>query len=213
MGGSMAMETVRAALLHPRPLRRGRRDESVDDADAALIRRIAAADRTAMHLLFLRHHLAVYRFALQRLQDKALAEDVTGAIFLDVWRHASRFQGRSTVQAWILAIARHKTFTSARPKSRVRFDGEAAAVPAGSADAPAALSPAEDRIAVLRACMTRLSAEHREVIDLVYYQEQSMESVATILGIPRGAAKTRVFHARKRLADELKKSGVDWIIV
>lgn len=61
--------------------------------------------------------------------------------------------------------------------------------------------------------MARLSAQHREVIDLVYYQEQSMESVATILGIPRSTVKTRVFYARKRLADELKKSGVDWIAI
>jgi DNA-directed RNA polymerase specialized sigma24 family protein len=40
-----------------------------------------------------------------------------------------------------------------------------------------------------------------------------MESVATILGIPCSTAKTRVFTARKRLADELKKSGVDWIAI
>jgi RNA polymerase sigma-70 factor (ECF subfamily) len=51
------------------------------------------------------------------------------------------------------------------------------------------------------------------MIDLVYYQEQSMESVATILGIPSNTAKTRMFHARKRLADELKKSGVDWVAI
>ena len=76
-----------------------------------------------------------------------------------------------------------------------------------SADDPDAPLQARDRSIVLRKCMTRLSAEHREVIDLVYYQEQSMESVATILGIPRNTAKTRVFYARKRLADELTKSG------
>jgi RNA polymerase sigma-70 factor (ECF subfamily) len=198
------METIRAAGPHPRPIRRGCRDESVDDADAALMRRIATADRSAMHILFSRHHLAVYRFVMQRLQDKALAEDVTTAVFLDVWRHASRFQGRSTVLTWILAIARQKTLTAARPKRRARFD---------VAGDPAAPLQAEDRNTVLRNCMTRLSAEHREVIDLVYYQEQSMESIATILGIARSTAKTRMFSARKRLADELKKSGVDWIII
>jgi RNA polymerase sigma-70 factor (ECF subfamily) len=205
------METVQAAGSHPRPVRRGCRDDSVDAADAALMRRIVAADQNAMRILFSRHHLAVYRLVLQRLQDKALAEEITGEVFLDVWRHASGFQGRSTVLTWILAIARHKTFT-ARPKPRTPFDGDGAAA-ATSADAPDTPLQTQDRNTVLRTCMARLSAEHREVIDLVYYQEQSMESVATILGIPRSTAKTRVFHARKRLADELKKSGVDWIVI
>jgi RNA polymerase sigma-70 factor (ECF subfamily) len=207
------METVRAAGSHPRPVQRGCRDESVDDADTALVRRVAAADRSAMHILFSRHHLAVYRFVLLRLQDKALAEDVTSEVFLDVWRHASRFQGRSTVLTWILAMARHKAFTAARPKPRARLDGDVAAAAVETADDPAAPLQVEDRNTVLRKCMKRLSAEHRELIDLVYYQEQSMESVATILGIPRNTAKARVFYARRRLADELKKSGVDWIII
>jgi RNA polymerase sigma-70 factor, ECF subfamily len=176
------------------------------------MRRVAAADRNAMHILFSNHHVAVYRFVLLRLQDKALAEDVTSEVFLDVWRHACRFEGRSTVLTWILAIARHKTFAARSNPRRVQFDGDMAA-DQDTADDPDAPLQARDRSVVLRKCMTRLSAEHREVIDLVYYQEQSMESVATILGIPLSTAKTRVFYARKRLADELKKSGVDWIVI
>jgi RNA polymerase sigma-70 factor, ECF subfamily len=199
------METLHAARSRPRPIRP---DVGVDDADAALIRRVASADRNAMRILFSRHHLAVYRYAMQRLRDKALAEDVTSEVFLDVWRSAARFQGRSAVLTWMLAIARHKTF-AARPKS-IRFDADIVGA-AERAEDPEVPLQVQDRQTVLRKCLTRLSAEHREVIDLVYYQEQSMESVATILGIPRGTAKTRVFYARKRLADELKKSGVDWI--
>jgi RNA polymerase sigma-70 factor, ECF subfamily len=202
------MEMSSAASSHPRPVRRGGRNAGTEDA--VLMRRVAAADRTAMQILFSKHHVAVYRFVLQRLQDKALAEDVTSEVFLDVWRDAGRFEGRSTVLTWILAIARRKTFAARSNPRRVQFDGDAGQ---DSADDPEAPLQARDRGTVLRKCMTRLSAEHREVIDLVYYQEQSMESVATILGIPCNIAKTRVFHARKRLADELKKSGVDWIVV
>jgi RNA polymerase sigma-70 factor, ECF subfamily len=188
------METFQADWPHPTPIRSS---HTADNADAVLMWRVAAADKNALHILFSRYHLAVYRFVLQRLQDRALAEDVTAAVFLEVWRHASRFEGRTTVLTWILSIARHKTF-AARPKIRVRSDATE------GPDAP----PARDRNAVLRQCLTTLPVEHREVIDLVYYQEQSMASVATILGIPPDDAKTRVFDARKRLADELKKSGI-----
>jgi RNA polymerase sigma-70 factor, ECF subfamily len=202
----MAMD--RAAGSHPRPAGCDQ-DGSAEDTDTVLMRRVAIADRAAMHTLFARHHLAVYRFVLQRLQDKAQAEDVTSEVFLEVWRHAGRFEGRSAVLTWILAIARYKIF-AARPHASVRVDGDVASGLENPNDPEAPLQT-RDRNVVLRKCITRLSAEHREVIDLVYYQEQSMESVATILGIPRSTAKTRVFYARKRLADELKKSGVDWI--
>jgi RNA polymerase sigma-70 factor, ECF subfamily len=212
------METLWPAGSLPRPVRRGRRDESVDAADAALMERVAAADRSAMHILFSRHHLAVYRFVLQLVQDKARAEEVTGEVFLDVWRQAPQLRGRSTVLTWILSIARNKTLPhraksgpstsgpskSGPPHSRL-FDGAAAAGErAGCPDAP----PPRDRNAALRTCVTKLPPEHREVIDLVYYQEQSMESVAAILGISRSTARTRVFDARQLLADELKKSSV-----
>jgi RNA polymerase sigma-70 factor (ECF subfamily) len=187
----------------------------VEEADAVLMQRIATANRGAMHLLFSRHHLAVYRFVLRRIQDRTLAEDVTSEVFLDVWRHAGRFDGRSAVLTWILAIARRKTF-AAMPQRRPLAPSLTAEGRDGrgvGADGQAAPSQSRDHHTALRKCMNKLSAEHREVIDLVYYQEQSMESVATILGIPRFAAKSRVFRARKRLAAELKKSGVEWVAI
>jgi RNA polymerase sigma-70 factor, ECF subfamily len=52
--------------------------------------------------------------------------------------------------------------------------------------------------------LTRLSLEHREIIDLVYYHEKSVEECATILGIPAATVKTRMFYARKKLAELVK---------
>jgi len=204
------MDMFWAARSHPKPVRRSGRNASVEDA--VLIRRVATADRTAMQTLFSRHHIAVYRFVLQRLRDKALAEDVTGEVFLEVWRHAGQFEGRSTVVTWILAIARRKILAARINPRGVHSDSDMAA-DHDRADDPEAPLQARDRSTVLRRCITRLSAEHREMIDLVYYQEQSMESVATILGIPRNTATTRMFSARKRLADELKKSGAEWVAI
>jgi len=172
--------------------------------------RIAAGDEAAMHGLFSRHNIAVYRFLLQQLRDKALAEEVTSEVFLDVWRHPRGFEGRSTVLTWILANARRRALSARSSRRGPGFDR---ADDPDSADDPDAPLQAADHSAVLRRCITRLSAEHREVIDLVYYQEQSMDSVATILGISPNTARTRVFSARQRLADKLKKSGVDWLAI
>src|SRR5260370_10417130 len=204
------MDMFWAARSHPKPVRRSGRNTSVEDA--VLVRRVAAADRPAMQTLFSRHHIAVYRFVLQRLRDKALAEDVTSEVFLEVWRHAGQFEGGSTVLTWILAIARRKILAARINPRGVQSDSDMAAEQ-DRADDPDAPLQARDRGTVLRRCITRLSAEYREMIDLVYYQEQSMEAVATILGIPHNTARTRMFSARQRLADELKNSRAEGVVV
>jgi RNA polymerase sigma-70 factor (ECF subfamily) len=163
-----------------------------------------------MQTLFSRHQVAVYRFVLQHLRDRTPAEDVTGEVFLEVWRHAGEFEGRSTALTWMLAIARRKILAARINPRGVQSDSDIAG-DQDRADDPDAPLQARDRGTVLRRCITRLPAKHREMIDLVYYQAQSMDQVATILGIPQDTAKTRMLCARKWLADELKKSGVEWV--
>src|SRR5437660_766686 len=63
--------------------------------------------------------------------------------------------------------------------------------------------------AILRACVAKLSPAHREIINLVYYDEKSVEEVGAIIGIPQSTVKTRMFYARKQLADLLRGAGVD----
>jgi RNA polymerase sigma-70 factor (ECF subfamily) len=67
----------------------------------------------------------------------------------------------------------------------------------------------KDTSEALRKCLTSLSAEHREIVDLVYYHEKSVEEVAEIVGIPENTVKTRLFYARRKLADLLKAAGVE----
>ena len=67
----------------------------------------------------------------------------------------------------------------------------------------------KDKSALIRKCLTGLSAEHREIIDLVYYHEKSVEEVAEIVGIPENTVKTRMFYARKKLAELLKAAGIE----
>ncbi len=59
----------------------------------------------------------------------------------------------------------------------------------------------------LRECLDQLSPEHREIIDLVYYHDQSIDEVADIIQVPRNTVKTRMFYARKRLATMLTEYG------
>jgi RNA polymerase sigma-70 factor (ECF subfamily) len=86
---------------------------------------------------------------------------------------------------------------------------EAAAALADTADDPEVAIQKKDKSEILRKCLTALSPEHREIIDLVYYHERTVEDVAQIVGIPENTVKTRMFYARKKLAELLRAAGVE----
>ena len=67
----------------------------------------------------------------------------------------------------------------------------------------------KEKGSALRQCLAKLTADHREIIDLVYYHEKSVEEVAEIVGIPEATVKTRMFYARKKLSELLKEQGLD----
>src|SRR3984893_5808551 len=178
-------------------------------SDEALNGRIASGERLAMQVLFTRHHLRVYRFVLRLVKNQTLAEDLISEVFLDVWRQAGRFEGRSAASTWLLAIARFKALSLLRRRSDQELDEDAAAAVEDPGDDPEVSMQKKDKGAVLRQCLKALSPEHRGIVDLVYYHEQSVEDVAKIVGIPENTVKTRLFYARKRLSELLKAAGVD----
>jgi RNA polymerase sigma-70 factor (ECF subfamily) len=178
-------------------------------SDEVLIGRIASGDRLAMQVLFARHHVRVYRFVLRLVRDQSSAEDLISEVFLDVWRQAGRFEGRSAVSTWLLAIARFKALSALRRKPDEVLDEEAAAAIEDPGDDPEAVLAKKDKSAIIRKCLEGLSVEHREIIDLVYYHEKSVEEVAEIVGIPANTVKTRMFYARRKLAELLKAAGME----
>jgi RNA polymerase sigma-70 factor (ECF subfamily) len=178
-------------------------------SDEALISRIAAGDRLAMQVLFARHHVRVYRFVLRLVSNPTLAEDLISEVFLDVWRQAGKFEARSAASTWLLAIARFKALSALRRKPEEELDDEAAGAIEDPADDPEVSVQKKDKGEILRKCLTALSPDHREIIDLVYYHEKSVEEVAVIVGIPEATVKTRMFYARKKMSELLKAAGVD----
>ena len=178
-------------------------------SDEVLIARIAGGDRLAMQVLYARHHVRVYRFVLRIVRNDSTAEDLISEVFLDVWRQAARFEGRSAVTTWLLAIARFKALSALRRRPEDELDEETAGAIEDPSDNPERSLEKKDKSAALRKCLTALSPEHREIIDLVYYHEKSVEEVAEIVGIPENTVKTRMFYARKKLAEELKAAGID----
>jgi RNA polymerase sigma-70 factor (ECF subfamily) len=184
-------------------------DQSVSDRE--LLGRIANGSRPAMEALYRRHHVGMFRFVLRITHNESVAEDVIGEAFLDVWRQADRFEGRSAVSTWLFSIARFKALSALRqhlnPRRTEEIDEETHQAP----DDPTSILEQTQRNGIIRNCLNKLSASHREVLDLVYYHHKSCAETAEILGIPNNTVKGHLFRARRRLAELLKLSGIDGV--
>ena len=179
-----------------------------DTSDETLVAQIAQRDKHALQLLYSRHHVRIYRFALRFLNDEAAAEDTVSEVFIDVWRQAERFEGRSQVTTWLLAIARNKALSLLRRRSSEELDDEVAEFIEDPSDNPEAAMLKSQRASVLQDCLTQLSPAHREIVDLVYYHEKSVEEVTEIISVPANTVKTRMFYARKRIGELMAAKGI-----
>ena len=179
-----------------------------DTSDESLVALVAQGDKQALQVLFCRHNVRVYRFVLRFLNDEAAAEDMVSEVFFDVWRQADRFEGRSQVSTWLMAIARNKALSVLRRRSTEELDEEVAEFIEDPSDSPEIAMQKKQQASVLRECLTQLSAAHREIVDLVYYHEKTVEEVADIIGVPTNTVKTRMFYARKRIGELMTAKGL-----
>jgi RNA polymerase sigma-70 factor, ECF subfamily len=185
MGGVAALPAQAAALEN--------------SSDEMLMRRIARGDQLAMRTLFGRHRVPLYRWLLRLVGDEASAEDLLSDVFLDVWRQAAAFEARSSVSTWLLAIARYKALSACRRRTDAELDETVAS--ADTADDPEVVLQKKTQAELLRRSLACLSPEHGEVIDLVYFHGKSVKEVAEIVRVTEATVTTRMFYARKKLAD------------
>ena len=154
-----------------------------------------------MRALFARYRVALYRWLLRFVDDGALAEDLLSEVFLDVWRHAASFEARSSVSTWLLAIARYKALSARRRRTDAELDEATVSTVPDIADDPEVTLQKKNRAEALRQSLLLLSPDHREVIDLAYYHGKSIKEIAEIVSISEATVKTRMFYARRKLAE------------
>jgi RNA polymerase sigma-70 factor (ECF subfamily) len=184
-------------------------------SDKALVQLMVDEDKRALKLLYMRHHDRVRRFVMSLTGNESTAEEVVNEVFLEVWRHAGQFEGRSQVSTWLMAIARFKTISEYRRRSEAQLDERSAAVIEDPSDTPAVSMDKRERSDILQKCLARLTPLHREVINLIYYQGKKVEEVAQFTGAPINTIKTRMHHARNRMGELLAEAGVDraWVVI
>lgn len=160
----------------------------------------------------------LYRVARRYTRDTPRAEDLVQETVLKALAHWDSFRPGSNARAWLLTILRN-TFVSAYRKARreavplepealdrVSTRPEAAADPSGEFFARIT----DERIL---GAVEALPEDFREVVVLSDIEGMSYAEIATVLEVPIGTVKSRLFRARQRLQAELLEYAVSmgWV--
>ncbi|MEZ5117697.1 MAG: RNA polymerase sigma factor [Candidatus Nanopelagicales bacterium] len=172
-----------------------------DPTDAELLRRVAAADESALEVLVQRHAAWLTLRLRHRMGDPDVVQEVLQDTFVAVWRSAGSWRGDGEVAAWIWGIAIRRLVSLLRGRRE-------SAVPASDAALDGALSPvesAEDQVLVavehgdLGTALNRLSPELRQVVQATLIDGLSTREAGQLLGIPQGTVKGRLRAAKSTL--------------
>lgn len=176
-----------------------------NDADLALLRRIADRDEAALETLYQRYGSELLSALALMLHDPTAAEDALQVVMLTVWRKAATFRGESAVATWLHAIARRQAMSANRkfPNAQPIPDEDLL-----MADAPDDGDDSDHE--ALRVAMRRLPDIERRAIDLIYAQELTIAQAADRLGIPVNTVKSRLLRARQALRRWLKHEDIDY---
>ena len=179
--------------------------------DVELVRRMAAREDQALNELYAAYGQRMYAYALRLTQDPAQAEDVVQDALVAVWHSADRFRGEGRVVAWLLGIVHHIAMKAIRHTSQPISEAMEETL-AASEPLPEERVQVDEQAQWVRQGLQSLSANHRAVLELVFYQGLSLNEVAKVCNCPVGTVKSRLSYARQHLRGVLSRSpqAEDW---
>ena len=169
--------------------------------DNQLVKRVAQGDERAFLTLYDCYVGRVHALTLRILGDPMLAEEATQDTFLKLWSRAHMYLAeRGSLLLWLLTIARRTALDRLRLERRRPTLSDSNDPTEVLQTTPNGDSlPEENRWRSMHFAVQALSPEHRQVIELAYYQGLSQGEIAEVLGWPLGTVKTRLRTAMERL--------------
>ncbi len=179
---------------------------NAEEGDAGLVARLQRRDPHALAELYDRYGRLAYSLILRVVRDTGVAEDLVQETFLRVWNRVQGFDAeKGAVGPWLLAVARNRAIDylrSATGRARNSLELEATEHPALFSDMEKDILRS-DKTRRVKAALEKLPPNHRQVIELAYFEGLSQTEMAERMGQPLGTVKTWVRTALKNLRDEL----------
>jgi RNA polymerase sigma-70 factor (ECF subfamily) len=187
----------------------------VDAEDLRLLQRVAIKDKVAFEKLYARLYPQLSRYLSRLMRRPDMVEEVVNDTLFVVWEKAEQFQGRSKVSTWITGIAYLKGI---KALDRLRMMPEQQAQSLHEAEDIEEKSNLISKLGLqewISNGLDQISIDQRSVVELTYFSGYSYQEIADIMKCPVNTVKTRMFHARRKLAklfpllEEHTSAGVD----
>ncbi|MEO8594484.1 MAG: sigma-70 family RNA polymerase sigma factor [Candidatus Solibacter sp.] len=176
------------------------------DDDSNLVARMQRRDPNALAELYDRYGRITFSLIVRIVRDAATAEDLVQETFLRVWNRVHGFDAmKGSIGPWLLAVARNRAIDylrSAGGRERNALEFEEAVHPALYCDVEKELLTS-DKVRRVKSAVEKLTPNHRQVIELAYFEGLSQTEMAERMGQPLGTVKTWVRAALKTLRDDL----------
>lgn len=175
-------------------------------SDLSLLKRIGVRDTAAMETFYKRHASSVYSFCFRRINDAALADEVTNDTLHQAWVSASAFAGQSSPKTWLLGIAKNKILDALRSKGRLEARTQETSEENQQAfadTAPGAYAQllAKQQGQHLSQCFDSLPSEQRDCMHLSFVEGMTLAEIAQVMTIPANTVATRIHHAKRKLRE------------
>ncbi len=204
----MVADTFIAKKVRSGPTGGASRSMTGPEGDLELIQRLVQGDKLALEALFAAYGQRLYAYALRLTDDPALAEDAVQETLIAAWRSARNYRGEGKVIAWLLGIVHHAVMTSLRHRTEPLSE-EAAETLGGGSLSPEEAVQEKERSHWVKNGLRSLSAEHKAVLELVFFQKLNLQEVARVCKCPVGTVKSRLSYARRHLRGILTRQGLD----
>lgn len=183
--------------------------EQASEVEQDLALRLAAADPAAVGEVYDAHHRAVRAFASRLVGDAAAAEDLVHEVFVALPKAMRGYRFESSLRTFLISIAVNHARHHVRAASRRRAAmGRLALEPEGTSSDPEQVQRRKELASLLTRALDALPLEQRVTFVLCEVEERTSREVAEITGVPEGTVRTRLFHAKKKLREELSQEGL-----
>ncbi len=178
------------------------------ERDKQLVGRILDGDTSAFEELVHIYQSTVFNLAYRMLGERTEAEDAAQEAFLRAYRHMHRYDMKRPFKTWLLTITSNYCIDRLRRRrlTWLSIDEPLPPHPALSSNAPGPEEAAirSDRAALVQDMLAELSPDYRLVVILRYWYDYSYAEIAEVTGTSESAVKSRLFRARRTLAEKIQ---------
>ncbi len=170
-----------------------------------VVEKVIKGDSHAFRELYDLTYGKVSRYVHRLVRDDDLVEDILIQTYTIGWQRIHTYKKKVRVSTWLIGIARNVSFREFKKlRKTVPFNDEYSAADEDSQYRVEINSTKE----ALKKALQSLNTIHREILELVFYQDFSYAEISELIDIPVNTVKTRVFHAKKALKLILQRQDI-----